>query len=341
MSLRRLAPLLGALALAACATASAPTPVTPPATAWIPVAVEVRPAGLGLPGGARLADGVQFAAGFQFIADEPFRSLSDLKTDGDWFYTVSDAGALFRFKVAEDAATHRPVGPARFEGRSLTLMDGRPIADKTDGDAEGLVLTHDGDLWISFERNHRIWNYGPARSPNAVPTALPAPRFDFTLNDGMEAISATDERMCGNSIQEQMMSRLRVCLRVAGESGGIWDCSPQSCVERVAPPATPLPDSDYRITGMDRDPAGNGWFVVQRSFSPPVDARARVRRMAPDGTLGPVLVELKLPGTTDNFEGIAVVDRGGGNVRLFILSDDNSSERQKTLLLAFDVRPSR
>ena len=65
--------------------------------------------------------------------------------------------------------------------------------------------------------------------------------------------------------------------------------------------------------------------------------RARVRRMAADGTLGPVLIELKLPGLTDNFEGIAAETRGD-SVRLYILSDDNANPAQKTLMLAFDVQ---
>lgn len=64
--------------------------------------------------------------------------------------------------------------------------------------------------------------------------------------------------------------------------------------------------------------------------------RARVRRMDADGTLGPVLIELKLPGLTDNFEGIAAEARGD-KVRLYILSDDNANPAQKTLMLAFDV----
>ena len=50
--------------------------------------------------------------------------------------------------------------------------------------------------------------------------------------------------------------------------------------------------------------------------------RAQVRRLAPDGGLGPVLISLKLPGTTDNFEGIAAETREG-RTRLYILSDDN------------------
>ena len=123
--------------------------------------------------------------------------------------------------------------------------------------------------------------------------------------------------------------------RIAGEAGGVWDCATAGCRVVTAPPAEPIPDSEYRVTGMDRDPGGDGFWVVERRFRPPVDVRARVRRMAADGTSGPALVELSLPSTVDNFEGIAAVRYGDG-VRLYILSDDNANPRQRTLLLAFD-----
>ncbi len=125
--------------------------------------------------------------------------------------------------------------------------------------------------------------------------------------------------------------------RVSGEAGGVWDCAAARCTGVSTPPQTPIPDSEYRITGLDRDPSGAGWFVVQRLYRAPIDMRARVRRMAPDGTLGPVLIELKLPGTTDNFEGIAAETRNG-RTRLYILSDDNFNPAQRTLMLAFDLR---
>jgi len=317
--IRRFLPLALATLLAACAgtvPVMAPT-ASPPG--WTAAAASTRPVGLGLPGGAQLADGVAFAGGVELVAHEtsPLHSISDFKLTDDGFVAVSDAGDLIRGALILDAEG-RLSGLSGLQSRRLSLADGTPIVEKVDGDAEGLLLTERGDLLISFERNHRIWNYGRLAQVSRRPTAVAHPDFAFALNDGMEGISARPGGW-----------------RVAGESGGVWDCTPARCTVVTAPPETPIPDGDYRITGMDRDPAG-GFIVVQRSFTRPVDARARVRRMAEDGSLGPVLVELKLPSTTDNFEGVAAV-RQGQATRLYILSDDNNSSTQRTLLLAFDV----
>lgn len=320
--IRRFLALAAALTLAACAGVTPiPRAAHPVADGWATVEAGIRPVGLGLPGGARLGDGVRFAGGLELVADEasPLHSLSDLKLWRDAVYAVTDAGDLTRFRLNLDPATGNLTSVDWLGLRRLTLRDGAPIVEKVDGDAEGLLFTAAGDLVVGFERDHRLWNYGP---PTALrdPTPMRSPDFAFANNDGMEGIA----RAPGG-------------WRVAGESGGIWDCSPAACAVVVAPPETPIPDGEYRITGMDADPSGDGWFVVQRSYSPPVDARARVRRMAADGTLGPVLIELKLPGTTDNFEGLAAETRGDG-ARLYILSDDNNNSAQRTLLLAFDVR---
>lgn len=325
--LRRLLPALAAVTLAACAGAVSVTPPLTPVTGWTTGAASTRPIGLGLPGGARLAEGVRFAGGVELVLDatSPLHSLSDLKLTGDaqgdgGFVSVTDAGDLVRGRLVLDARG-RLTGVSGLRYRRLTLLDGAPIVEKVDGDAEGLLVTDGGDLFISFERNHRIWDYGSVDAPRAVPTPVRRPDVTLPLNDGMEGISAGH----GGG------------WRVTAENGGVWDCRPEACRVVTAPPATPPADSDYRTTGMDRAPSGDGFFVVQRSYSPPIDARAQVRRMAANGALGPVLIELKLPGTTDNFEGIAAVARDGGT-RLYILSDDNSNPAQRTLLLAFDVR---
>lgn len=318
----RLASIWIALSLTACAASlGAPRPYPLSSDGWTPAVAELRSVSLGLPGGAQLADGVGFAGGLQISAapTSPLHSLSDLKLTGDGgFVTVSDAGDLVRGDIRLDAGG-RLIGLDHFRSRRLTLEDGRAISDKQDGDAEGLVVTPPGDLLVSFERRHRIWNYGPLSALKTRPTPMRAPDFAFTENDGMEGLAVAPNGW-----------------RVSGEAGGVWNCSAARCTVVTAPPETPIPDSEYRITGLDRDPSGDGWFVVQRLYRAPIDMRARVRRMAPDGTLGPILIELKLPGTTDNFEGIAAETRHG-RTRLYILSDDNFNPAQRTLMLAFDV----
>ena len=322
----KLTPWAAAFAVMALAACAPVLPVAPPmhhdvGAGWTPASASIRPVGLGLPGGAYLSEGVTFAGGVELVLDpaSPLHSLSDLKlVDDHGFISVSDAGDLVRGRLVLDSKG-RLVGIEALRHRRLTLRDGSPIVDKADGDAESLALIDNGDLLISFERDHRIWNYGPPDAPAMRPAPVRRPDVDFPLNDGMEGVSARPGGW-----------------RVAGESGGVWDCSPVRCDVVTAPPETPLADSDFRITGMDRDPAGAGFFVVQRSYRPPVDVRAQIRRMDEDGALGPVLVVLSLPGTTDNFEGIAAVARDGA-MRLYILSDDNSNRHQRTLLLAFDV----
>ena len=313
------------LVLAACAGAAASShPWTPAATAdgWTPAGGSTRQVGLGWPGGARLAKGVRYAGGVQLIAApmSALHGLSDLKLTGDGgFLAVSDTGDLVRGRLDLDGLGQL-TGLDDLRVRRLTLADGEPIADKRLGDAEGLALTEDGEVLVSFEREHRIWSYGPLDAlraqPAARPQARPHPAADFPPNEGMEALASAPGGW-----------------RVGGEGGGVWDCSLEACRVVVAP--TPPADS-WRLTGLERDPGGDGWFVVQRSWRPPFDLRARVRRMAADGGLGPVLLELKLPGLTDNFEGLAAERRADG-VRLYLLSDDNANPAQRTLMLAFDV----
>ena len=314
---------LALLALSACATVTTLPPTPAPLPGWTAAAAGTRPVNLGLPGGAVLADGVRFAGGIEIVLDDasPLHSLSDLKLvdDAHGFVSVSDAGDLVRGRLVLDRRG-RLTGMDGLQYRRLTLLDGGPITEKFDGDAEGLLVTGQGDLFVSFERHHRIWNYGAPDALRTQPTPARHPAVEFPLNDGMEGISA------GHAGE----------WRVTGENGGVWDCRPDACAVVTPVPDIPATDADFRVTSLDRDPSGPGYYVLQRLFREPADVRAHVRYMAADGTLGPVLVELKFPGTTDNFEGLAAVARNGGT-RLYILSDDNTSKKQRTLLLAFDV----
>jgi hypothetical protein len=322
--MKRFVALLAAGLLAGCAgVAVQPAPWTAVEPGWTAVQVETRAIGLGVPGGVRLASGVRFAGGVEVLSppDARTHSLSDLKRVGEDVIMVSDWGDLFRARLGLDRQGRlRSIDQWRMH--PLTDDDGRPFATKADGDAEGLAVTDDGRVLVSFERVHRLRDYGSADALRATPVPLALPDLQ-PGNAGFEGIAV-----------------VRGGWRVAAEGGGVWDCASAGCVAVTPPPAEPLPDSEYRITSLDRDPAGDGWFVLERLFREPADVRGRVRRMDASGALGPVLIELSLPSTVDNFEGLAAVP-GRDATRLYILSDDNGSARQRTLLLAFDIRSAR
>ena len=301
---------VGLIALAACAGVATTVPLQI-GEAGYPIEIETRRVPLGV-AGADLAPGVSYAGGLS-LHGANLHGLSDLKLDGDQAWSVSDFGVVVRFTLVRDAQG-RLVGAENAAMRRLIGPDGAPLQPKAHADAEGLALL-DGGVAVSFERDDRIWSYGPLGLDR--PTPLRHPDIAFPTNEGMEGLSAAPD---GGWL-------------VLGEGGGAWVCRPAAC---RAPPGAPTVLTDgFSFTSADRDPAG-GWFVLERSYTPPIDMRARVRRMAPDGALGPVLISLRTPASVDNFEGIAVQATPTG-ARLYILSDDNANPLEKTLLLAFDV----
>lgn len=297
----------GLLLAAACAGAGTTRP-GPLAGPDRPVRIETRRVPLGV-GGAILAPGVRYAGGLALYGAN-LHGLSDLKLDGARAWAVSDFGDLVRFTIRLDASG-RLVGASEAVSRALADADGLPLTPKRRADAEGLARLDDGRLLVSFEGDDRIWAYGP--NGGGRPAPLRRPDVAFPSNEGMEGLSVAP----GGWL-------------VLGEGGGAWICDDSACG------ALPVVlDDGFRFTSADRDPAG-GWFVVERFYAPPLDLRVRVRRMAKDGALGPVLIALRPPASVDNFEGIAAQATPHG-ARLYLLSDDNAHPLEKTLLLAFDV----
>jgi hypothetical protein len=209
----------------------------------------------------------------------------------------------------------------------LIGLDGRPLSDKTVADSEGLALLPNGDRLVSFERQHRIWRYpsGGGR-PVAAPTPAAAPAFP--PNAGLEALSI----LPGGAGSAYL----------AGSEGGgrVWQCRlDNGCRETALGKRVP---DDYGLTAMSASPDGGTVALLARSFSPERGVRIIVRllgRAAIESASAPLLDELVLgaPLTRDNFEGIAVVNsRQPGVLRIYLLSDNNFSDSQKTYLLAFD-----
>ncbi len=92
-------------------------------------------------------------------------------------------------------------------------------------------------------------------------------------------------------------------------------------------------------------PAGD-LVVLHHNFNPftfrsKVIATVLARPAKPQAPAQPK-AQLKLanPLTVDNLEGVAAVASPNGGLRLYLISDDNFSSAERTLLLAFDLDPA-
>jgi hypothetical protein len=201
-------------------------------------------------------------------------------------------------------------------------------------DAEGLADLGDGRYAVSFEREHRIAVYRIGADwsglAEAVPETFPAPPDADRLraNGGAEA-----------------MARIRETLWVAierpivdGQPHTLWrydlarlDTPPHSAALTITP--------DFGLAGLAPDGDG-GLIVVERFWARGVGNRVKLGQI-PAGALdaaGPMtpepLAALEPSMTVDNFEAVALAEMNGER-RLFVMSDDNFNNAQRTLLLSF------
>ena len=98
--------------------------------------------------------------------------------------------------------------------------------------------------------------------------------------------------------------------------------------------------NDFSPTDLVRLPGGD-LVLLERRYQPPFSLSIRLRRLtakeiAPDAVVdGPVLMEASLVQRIDNFEALGAFRAADGRTVLTLVSDDNFSSIQKTLLLQF------
>jgi len=319
--LRPLTAALAALVLAACGEPTAELPKAPvPAGPGIVVKARAVPLNPGDPTQERLGDLV-YAGGVDLTSAQTSRlhGLSDLDVQPDGsLIAVGDQGDLLRAKVVLDAQG-RLTGVTDARLTALTGLDGKPLQGKNEADSEGLALLPNGDLLISFERHDRIWLYPANGGP---PHAVPSPNVKFPLNEGMEAL-APDPLLGPDAYF------------TGGETTGrTWSCSLATpCAEG---PKVPLAVG-FGLVAARRLPQGRTAWLL-RAFNPVTRSVIDLRITDQDGRVVDQQT-LRRPLTVDNFEGLAAVPAKDGAIRFYLISDDNFSSSQRTLLLAFDWKP--
>jgi hypothetical protein len=312
---------MAVVACAAVGVSGASPPNQPASFVGGPISVDVASVPLDPRDPSRTSVGqFAYAGGIALSSRQTGRlhGLSDLVVFGNGRVTaVGDEGVWFEARLILDEAG-RLVGVTDPRLEPLAGEDGKPLSAKADADAEGIAMLPNGDRLVSFERRHRIWLYPAA---GGAPRAVAAPGTEFPDNGGMEALAADP----GAGPDAYV---------VGGEaSGETWTC-------RVASPCVKGPVIDkpveFGLVALHRLP-GERTAAMLRAWDP-----LRGNRIALKILRGTTLVDqmdLARPMTVDNFEGLAAVPQADGRIRFYLLSDDNASPSQRTLLLAFDWQP--
>ncbi|MFN3523443.1 MAG: esterase-like activity of phytase family protein [Phenylobacterium sp.] len=317
---RRALTLLALLAAAACAPTKATLPSAPvPAGPSVAVSVQAVPLNPDDPAQAAIGR-FRYAGGLALSSSDTSRlhGLSDVRIGSDGaLIAVSDDGDLLRARLALDPSG-RLTGVADARLTPMTGPDGAPLQNKVDADAEGLALLADGSRLVSFERRHRIWLYPANGGP---PRPAPAPEASFPDNGGMEALAADPAAGAGAYV-------------VGGEdSGQTWTC--RLVAVCVAGPAVAKPP-EFGLVAITRLPAGRTAYLL-RAWDPVRGSRITLTIQGPAGEVD--RMDLSRPLTVDNFEGLDALPQANGDIRFYLISDDNFSSSQRTLLLAFDWSP--
>ena len=285
------------------------------------IAVEAIPVPLNPQDPAQNAVGdFVYAGGLQLTSSQSDRlhGLSDLEVlRSDRLVAVSDDGDLVEARLVFDAM-QRLVGVTDVRIGALVGEDGRTLRDKADADAEGLAILPNGNRLVSFERHHRILLY-PA--VGGVPRAVPTPGGSLPPNEGLEALSVDPEAGADAYVAG------------AEATGATWRCRLSS---RCTAGPTVAKSPGFGLVSMKRV-RGLDTAYLLRAFDAERGSRISLELYRSGRPIGSL--EMATPLTVDNYEGVAAVPRSDGSVRFYLLSDDNGSDRQRTLLLAFDWRP--
>lgn len=264
-----------------------------------------------------------------------FGGLSGWRLDpkGERFIAISDHGSWFTGRIVYRG--REMVGLDEVEAAPLLGPDGRPITARGWYDSESIAL--DGSfVYIGLERANQVLRYdfskGFTRARGEVVPLPPAARR-LPNNKGLEALVMVPKGLplAGTliAISERGLDSNGNLLAflVGGPSPG------QFSVRRT---------DNYDVSDAVLLPSGE-LLVLERKFSWLAGVGIRIRRIAlasvAPGALvdGPAIFEADLADEIDNMEGIDAHVTPEGDTVLTMVSDDNFSMLQRTLLLQFTL----
>jgi hypothetical protein len=274
-----------------------------------------------------------YLGGVELVGSDPaFGGYSALRVVGHRFTLLSDGGTILRFTMGAD--WH----PRDVTGANVPTGPGTGW-EKRDRDTESMAS--DGrHVWIGFERVNQIWRYESDMKRGAgfvAPSAMAkwsengGPESLVRLADGRFVViserSHTPPHWWPGSNESRLATRDSLIFagdpvdapppqRFSIGEQGRYDISD----------AAVLPDGDLLLL--------NRVFELPFHFVTRV-TRVRARDVEPGVIATPTTVAtIGTPLIGENFEGLAITREGLSTI-LWMVSDDNQSVLQRTLLLKF------
>jgi hypothetical protein len=263
-----------------------------------------------------------------------FGGLSGLRLDtkGERFIALSDKGGWFTGRIVYSG--REMTGLADVEAAPMLGADGRPITARGWYDSESIAL--DGSLvYVGLERVNQVLRFdfskGFTRSRGEV-VPLPPAAKKLPNNKGLEALVMVPKGLplAGTliAISERGLDQNGnlIAFLVGGPSPG------QFSVRRT---------ENYDVS--DAVLLSGDLLILERKFSWLAGVGIRIRRIplkavAPGALVdGPSIFEADLGYEIDNMEGIDAHVTAEGDSVLTMVSDDNFSMLQRTLLLQFTL----
>lgn len=280
---------------------------------------------------------LEFVGGLELSSPEPlFGAWSGIRflPDGEHFLGVLDTGHWISGRITRDGAG-RLGGLADVTIAPMLDVNGASNRRKRSVDAESLAI-RGGDVFVGYEQMHRVSGYRPLSSietarPFAMALPLPIPVRELRSNGGLETLAL--------SLPSSPLSGALVAVAEKSYDGnghlfaGILDGPLEGAFRVVAHDGFDVTDGAFLPDG--------DLLLLERRFSLATGVALRMRRIAGESIKpgavvdGSIILEAGMDEEIDNMEGLDVVVAPDGSTRVILVSDDNHSILQRTLMLEF------
>jgi hypothetical protein len=280
---------------------------------------------------------LEFRGGLELTSSHrEFGGLSAIRVaaDGARFVALTDKGRWLTGRITYDKR-ERPSGIADAVMAPILGQDGRSLASRGWYDTES-IAEDGGTLYVGIERVHRIVRFDFGRDgvlARGTPIPLPPGISRLPSNKGLEAMVVVPR---GLSLAGTLIALSERGLDARGNLRGFLIGGPSAGEFAIRR------SDDFDISDCALLPSGD-LLILERRFFWWSGIAMRIRRIplatiAPDALVdGRELIFADMGFQIDNMEGLSVHRTAAGETILTLVSDDNFSALQRTILLQFKL----